>query len=99
MKTRKILASLLAVLMLFSVFSVAAFAADETTTEKPLKYTFKLTSGPTKTQYYDYEKFDPNGIVVTITDAATGSTVDVPCEPHQYAVPNGHVMSEVALAK
>ena len=76
MKTNKILASVLAVLMLFSVFSVAAFAADETTTEKPLKYTFTLTSGPSKTQYYDYEKFDPNGIAVTITDTATGSTVE-----------------------
>ena len=70
MKTKKILSGVLVVLMLFSVFSVVAFAADEGTTEKPLKYTFTLTSGPSKTEYYDYEKFDPNGIAVTVTDAA-----------------------------
>lgn len=76
MKTKKILSGVLVVLMLFSVFSVVAFAADEGTTEKPLKYTFTLTSGPSKTEYYDYEKFDPNGIAVTVTDATTGSTIE-----------------------
>lgn len=76
MKTMKIFSSVLAVLMLFSIVSVVAFAADETTTETQLKYTFTLTSGPSKTEYYDYEKFDPNGIVVTITDSTTGSTIE-----------------------
>lgn len=76
MKTKKILSSVLAVLMLLSVFSVVAFAADEPTTEKPLKYTFTLTSGPSKTEYYDYEYFDPNGISIKITDATTQSTVE-----------------------
>ena len=76
MKTKKILSSVLAVLMLFSVFSVVAFAADETTTETQLKYTFTLTSGPSKTEYFDYEKFDPNGITVKITDTSTGATVE-----------------------
>ena len=76
MKTMKIFSSVLAVLMLFSIVSVVAFAADETTTETQLKYTFTLTSGPSKTEYYDYEKFDPNGIVVAITDSTTGSTIE-----------------------
>lgn len=76
MKTTKIFASVLAVLMLFSIVSVVAFAADETTTETQLKYTFTLTSGPSKTEYYDYEKFDPNGITIKVTDTSTGSTVE-----------------------
>lgn len=76
MRTKKILASVLAVLMLCSVCSVLAFAAEETPTEQPLKYTFTLTSGPTKTSYFDYEKFDPEGIIVTVTETATGNTVE-----------------------
>ena len=76
MRTKKILASVLAVLMLCSVCSVLAFAAEETPTEQPLKYTFTLTSGPTKTLYFDYEKFDPEGIIVTVTETATGNTVE-----------------------
>lgn len=76
MKAKKILSSVLAVLMLFSVFSISVFATDETTTEAPLKYTFTLSSQPYKVQYYDYEKFDPSGIVVTITDTASGSAVE-----------------------
>lgn len=76
MRTKKILAGVLAVLMLCSVCSVLAFAAEEETTAQPLKYTFTLTSGPTKTTYYDYEKFDPSGITVTITETATNSTVE-----------------------
>ena len=61
MKTKRLLATLLAVAMLLSVFSVAAFAVGP--------YTFALTQGPSKTEYYDYERFDPSGIVVTVTDS------------------------------
>ena len=62
MKTKRLLATVLAVVMLLSVFSVISLAAGP--------YTFTLTQGPTKTEYYDYEKFDPTGINVTITDAS-----------------------------
>ncbi len=74
MKTKRFLATVLSVLMLLSVFTVIAFATDETTTPVD-KYTFELSSGPTKTEYYDYEKFEPDGISVTIKDA-TGSVVE-----------------------
>lgn len=73
MKTKRFLATVLSVLMLLSVFSVIAFAADETT--PVAKYTFKLTSGPYKTEYYDYEKFEPDGIAVDIKDS-TGSVIE-----------------------
>jgi len=59
--------------MLLSVFSVIAFAAEETT--PVAKYTFVLTSGPSKTEYYDYEKFEPDGITVDIKDS-TGSVIE-----------------------
>ncbi|MBE6752092.1 MAG: hypothetical protein E7556_06145 [Ruminococcaceae bacterium] len=62
MKTKRLLATVLAVVMLLSVFSVISLAAGP--------YTFTLTQGPTKTEYYDYEKFSPAGISVTITDAS-----------------------------
>ncbi len=74
MKTKRFLATVLSVLMLLSVFSVIAFAADETTPDD--KYTFELSSGPYKTEYYDYEKFDPEGISITIKDS-TGSVLEV----------------------
>ena len=73
MKTKRFLATVLSVLMLLSVFSVIAFAADETT--PVAKYTFVLTSGPYKTEYYDYEKFEPDGITVDIKDS-TGSVIE-----------------------
>jgi hypothetical protein len=73
MKTKRFLATVLSVLMLLSVFSVIAFAADETT--PVAKYTFVLTSGPSKTEYYDYEKFEPDGITVDIKDS-TGSVIE-----------------------
>ena len=73
MKTKRFLATVLSVLMLLSVFSVIAFAADETT--PVAKYTFVLTSGPYKTEYYDYEKFEPDGIAVDIKDS-TGSVIE-----------------------
>ena len=73
MKTKRFLATVLSVLMLLSVFSVVAFAEDETTPVD--KYTFTLTSGPSKTEYYDYEKFDPEGIAVTVKNS-TGSVVE-----------------------
>ena len=73
MKTKRFLATVLSVLMLLSVFSVIAFAADETT--PVAKYTFGLTSGPSKTEYYDYEKFEPDGITVDIKDS-TGSVIE-----------------------
>ena len=73
MKTKRFLATVLSVLMLLSVFSVIAFAADETT--PVAKYTFELTSGPYKTEYYDYEKFEPDGIAVDIKDS-TGSVIE-----------------------
>lgn len=73
MKTKRFLATVLSVLMLLSVFSVIAFAADETT--PVAKYTFELTSVPYKTEYYDYEKFEPDGIAVDIKDS-TGSVIE-----------------------
>jgi hypothetical protein len=73
MKTKRFSATVLSVLMLLSVFSVIAFAADETT--PVAKYTFVLTSGPSKTEYYDYEKFEPDGITVDIKDS-TGSVIE-----------------------
>ena len=72
MKTKRLLATVLSVIMLLSVFSVVAFAEDETTTAK---YAFELTSAPTKTDYYDYERFDPSGLIVTVKDS-TGTTVE-----------------------
>ena len=72
MKTKRFLATVLSVLMLLSVFSVIAFAADETTKDK---FTFELSSNPYKTEYYDYEKFEPDGIAVTVKDS-TGSVVE-----------------------
>ena len=74
MKIKRFLATVLSVLMLLSVFSVIAFAAEETTTPVA-KYTFELTSGPSKTEYYDYEKFEPDGITVSIKDS-TGSVIE-----------------------
>ncbi|MBE6815095.1 MAG: hypothetical protein E7522_06550 [Ruminococcaceae bacterium] len=74
MKIKRFLATVLSVLTLLSVFSVIAFAAEETTTPVA-KYTFELTSGPSKTEYYDYEKFEPDGITVSIKDS-TGSVVE-----------------------
>ncbi len=74
MKSKRLLAIVLSAMMLFSMFSVAAFATEDQTDKK---YTFKLTSGPSRSEpYYDYEKFDPTGITVTVTDNATGSTVE-----------------------
>lgn len=67
MKTKRLLATLLAVVMLLSVFSVISLAAGP--------YTFTLTQGPERTEYYDYERFDPSGIVVEIKDS-TGATVE-----------------------
>ena len=66
-KTKRLLATVLSVVMLLSVFSVISLAAGP--------YTFTLTQGPSKTEYYDYERFEPNGIYVTVTDA-TGATVE-----------------------
>ena len=56
MKTKRLLATVLSVVMLLSVFSVISFAAGP--------YTFTLTQGPSKVEYYDYERFDPTGISV-----------------------------------
>ena len=61
MKTKRLLATVLSVVMLLSVFSVISLAAGP--------YTFTLSQGPSKTEYYDYERFDPKGIAVTVTDA------------------------------
>jgi hypothetical protein len=72
MKTKRLLSVVLSVFMFLSVFSITAFAADETTQDK---YIFELSSNPYKTEYYDYEKFDPNGIAVTIKDS-TGSVIE-----------------------
>ncbi len=68
MKTKRFLATVLSVLMLLSVFSVIALATEDETTKTPT-YTFELTSNPYKKEYYDYEKFEPDGISVTIKDA------------------------------
>lgn len=68
MKTKRFLATVLSVLMLLSVFSVIAFAAEDETTKTPT-YAFELTSAPYKKEYYDYEKFEPDGIKVTIKDS------------------------------
>lgn len=72
MKTKRLFATALAVVMLLSVFSVTCFATEETTA----KYKFELTAGPTKAEYFDYERFDPSGIIVTVTDTATGAVVE-----------------------
>lgn len=66
-KTKRLLATVLSVVMLLSVFSVISLAAGP--------YTFTLSQGPYKVEYYDYERFEPDGIYVTVTDA-TGSTVE-----------------------
>ncbi|MBE6748965.1 MAG: hypothetical protein E7557_07025 [Ruminococcaceae bacterium] len=67
MKTKRLLATVLSVVMLLSVFSVISLAADP--------YTFTLSQGPYQTEYYDYERFDPSGITVTVTNS-TGSVVE-----------------------
>lgn len=67
MKTKRLLATVLSVVMLLSVFSVVAFAEDET--QAP-KYTFELTSAPSKTEYYDYERFDPSDLTITVKDSS-----------------------------
>ena len=80
MKTKRLLATVLSVVMLLSVFSVVSFAAGP--------YTFTLTQGPTKTEYYDNERFDPSGISVTVTDS-TGATVEnvsYPSERFSFSV-------------
>ena len=69
MKTKRFLATVLSVLMLLSVFSVIAFAAEDETTKTPT-YTFELTASPYKKEYYDYEKFEPDGIQVTIKNSS-----------------------------
>ena len=66
-KTKRLLATVLSVVMLLSVFSVISLAAGP--------YTFNLSQGPYKVEYYDYERFEPDGIYVTVTDA-TGATVE-----------------------
>lgn len=80
MKTKRLLATILTVVMLFSMFSVVAFAADEETTvpeeTEQLKYTFTLTGKPKKTTYYDYETFDPKGIKIKVVNNETGKTVE-----------------------
>lgn len=60
MKTKRLLATVLSVVMLLSVFSVIALAAGP--------YEFSLYQGPNQTEYYDYERFNPKGIVVAVTD-------------------------------
>lgn len=80
MKTKRLLATVLFVVMLLSVFSVISFAAGP--------YTFTLTQGSSKVEYYDYERFDPTGISVTVTDS-TGSlveTVSYPDERFSFSV-------------
>lgn len=67
MKTKRLLATVLSVIMLLSVFSVISLAVGP--------YTFTLTQGPSKVEYYDYERFDPSGISVTVTDS-TGAVVE-----------------------
>ncbi len=62
MKTKRLLSTVLAVVMLVSVFSVVAFAGVG-------PYTFALTNTATKTEYFDYERFDPTGITVEIKDS------------------------------
>lgn len=66
-KTKRLLATVLSVVMLLSVFSVISLAAGP--------YTFTLSQGPYKVEYYDYERFEPDGIYVTVTDS-TGAAVE-----------------------
>ena len=54
MKTKKALAVLLAVVMLVMPLAVSSFAANE------------VLSGPDKTNYYDTENFNPQGIVISV---------------------------------
>lgn len=84
-KTKRLLATVLSVVMLLSVFSVISLAAGP--------YTFTLTQGPSKTEYYDYERFEPNGICVTITDS-TGAAVET-----LYYSANGRFSFSVDLAR
>lgn len=74
MKTKRLLATVLSVVMLLSVFSVISLATGP--------YTFTLTQGPSKVEYYDYERFDPTGISVTVTDS-TGSLVETVSYPNE----------------
>ena len=74
MKTKRFLATVLSVLMLLSVFSVIAFAVEDETSKTPT-YKFELTASPYKKEYYDYEKFEPDGIQVTIKNA-TGTIIE-----------------------
>lgn len=67
MKTKRLLATVLSVVMLLSVFSVISLASGP--------YTFTLKQGPNKTEYYDYERFDPSGLVIEITDS-TGAVIE-----------------------
>jgi len=79
MKTKRLLATILSVVMLFSMFSVVVFATEESTVPEEteqLKYTFTLTGNPKKTKYYDYETFDPKGIKVKVVNNETGKTVE-----------------------
>lgn len=84
MKTKRLLATVLSVVMLLSVFSVISLAAGP--------YTFTLTQGPTKVEYYDYERFDPTGISVTVTDS-TGATLE------NVSYPNERFSFSVNLSK
>jgi hypothetical protein len=84
MKTKRLLATVLSVVMLLSVFSVISLAAGP--------YTFTLTQGPTKTEYYDNERFDPSGITVNVTDS-TGASVET------LSYPNDRFSFSVNLTK
>lgn len=84
MKTKRLLATVLSVVMLLSVFSVISLAAGP--------YTFTLTQGPSKVEYYDYERFDPTGISVTVTDS-TGATLE------NVSYPNERFSFSVNLSK
>ncbi len=84
MKTKRLLATVLSVVMLLSVFSVISLAAGP--------YTFTLTQGPTKTEYYDNERFAPSGITVNVTDS-TGASVET------LSYPNDRFSFSVNLTK
>ncbi len=68
MKAKRILSTVLSVVMLLSIFSVVAFAGVG-------PYTFAITAPMTKIEYYDYERLDPTGITVEVKDS-TGAVVE-----------------------
>lgn len=71
MKTRKILALVMAIALLAVSMTVVASATDEATTEATTEgttapvYAYNIDTPPTKLKYTDVESFDPSGLVIS----------------------------------